>query len=271
MPSASKRFQPYEGKDGDYTRLLDFALAAAKHLDPQFNPPKVLLSKDESEDMQDVMHFNKRWGNETQGFETFHTVELEPRASGQAVDRVQLRTFGMAHKASIEMEVTRSWHDPRFAEIKVSGPQEGVQKVIIDFVTHFGATKLDPSQIKKKLVSAQVSFKVGAWDAAIMKADSVLEVDEAQALAHFVKGAALRAKGDLQGARRHLSRAYQLDPKHQLTLSNYANLFEELSQSDKALTLYQKILDAPRDSSLRAEFYEAIERAIEAIRKTPSD
>lgn len=198
MARQTKRFQPYHGDDGDYCSLLDFALPAAQLLDPAFNPPKALISREDTEGMQDMMRFYKRWGNEQQGFETTHIVELEPRASGQAVDRVQLNTFGLLDGCSLEIECARVWYDPRFIEIKVEGPQVAVEQLIVDFELQFGGTQLDPSKIRQTLVSARVSRRVGALDAAIMKADMVLDLEPDNPEALLEKAQALAAKRETE-------------------------------------------------------------------------
>lgn len=265
MASASKRFQPYHGKDGDYIRLLDFAHAAGQVLDPGFSPPKVMLSKDESEGMQDRMHSNKRWGNEAQGFETLHTIELEPRASGHAVDRVELKTFGLAEGASLELEVTRYWYDPRFAEIRVSGPEEAVRQVLADFEEQFGGTQMEPEKLKERLVSAEVSLKAGAWEAAIMKAEEVLKLDESQPEAYFVIGSASMATGELEKAVENLTRAVELAPEHAHGWFNLGKVYEQRGDLEEALGAYQKVLANPPVDD--ANFMEAVMAAIGALMK----
>jgi tetratricopeptide (TPR) repeat protein len=265
MAIKTKRFQPFQSGDGNINRLLDFAWSAAQQLDPTFDPPRESISKDEPESQQDVMKYVERWGHDTQGFDTLHQVELEPRASGQAVDKIVVTAFGLASGSSLELEVTRSWYDPRFAEIRINGPKAEVKQILAQFETAFGATKLDPSRIRIELVSAEVSFKVGAYDAAIQKAESVLKVSPDEALAHFVIGASSLAKGQDDDAQEHLSRAYELDPEHQLTLSNFARLQERLGNAKDAQRLYERILAAPVDSSLRPEFYEVIRESMNKL------
>jgi tetratricopeptide (TPR) repeat protein len=265
MTLKTKRFQPFQSGDGNINRLLDFAWSAAQQLDPNFDPPHESISKDGPEGQQDVMKYVERWGDDTQGFHTLHQVELEPRASGQAVDKIVVTAFGLASGSNLELEVTRSWYDPRFAEIRIDGSEKEVGQILAQFEAEFGKTKLDPSRIRIELVSAEVSFKVGAHDAAIQKAESVLKVSPDEALAHFVIGASRLAQGQLEDAKLHLSRAYELDPAHQLTLSNFARLQEKLGDIEEAKRLYTLILEAPVDSSLRPEFYEAIQNSMNKL------
>ena len=272
MPSATKRFQPYYGRDGDVIRLLDFAHAAGQLLDPNFNPPKVMLSKDETEGLQDVMHYNKRWGNQEQGFETFHTVELEPRAGGHAVDRVWLATFGLANDAKIEMECTRSWYDPRFIEIRVEGLQAAVDEIIAKFVDQFGGSQMDPAKLKETLLSAEVSLKAGAWDAAIMKAQEVIKLDDAQPDAYFVLGAASMANGDLPTAKENLMKAVELAPNHLHAWFNLAKVYEQLNELREALNAYRQIINAPPDPNQPPEFMNTVMAAIgELMKKISGD
>ncbi|MQC26610.1 MAG: hypothetical protein DWG76_04060 [Chloroflexi bacterium] len=262
MATASRRFQPYHGRDGDHVALLDFALAAAQLLDPTFKPPKALISMQDPEGMQDVMHTIQRWGSQTQGFETVYTVELEPRASGQAVDQIKLTTFGLPSDITLDMECTRSWYDPRFIEIHVAGPEDAIAQVIADFETTFGGSQMDPSKLKLTLVSAEVSLKVGAYEAAVMKAEEVLKLDPEQPDAYFVIGAAKMALGDLPGAEENLKLAVAKQATHLFAWFNLAKLYEMQGNLKAALNAYQTVLAAPTDPDLDSEFMNTVVAAI---------
>ena len=144
MARASKRIQPYEAADGDHRTLLAFARQAARRLDPHFDPPATLLERQDTEGMQDVMRFYKRWGDEQHGFETTHTAELEPRASGQMLDRVQLNAIGLAAGAKLEVECTYSRPDPRFIELRVDGDEAAVKEILATFEQQFGGGQIGP-------------------------------------------------------------------------------------------------------------------------------
>lgn len=144
MARASKRIQPYEAADGDHLTLLRFARQAARRLDPHFDPPATLLERQDTEGMQDVMRFYKRWGDEQHGFETTHTAELEPRASAQMVDRVELSAIGLAGGAKLEMECTYSRPDPRFVELRLDGDEAAVKEILANFEKQFGGGQIGP-------------------------------------------------------------------------------------------------------------------------------
>lgn len=212
MPT--KRFQPYQGRDGDHESLLNFALPAAQRLDPGFQPPKVLIAREDTEGMQDVMRYFKRWGDAHKGFETTHTVELEPKASGHAVDRMELSTFGLPEGCRLELECARVWHDPRFIEIRVEGPEAAVAAILADFEATFGGTMLDASQVRLTVVSAQVSLSVGANDAALMKAQQVLDVEPENVEALLVKAGAQQALGQVTESLQTLQQLVEIDPEN---------------------------------------------------------
>lgn len=206
-----KRFQPYQGRDGDYQSLLNFAKPAAQILSPGFDPPKALLAQEDTEGKQALMRFYKRWGNAQQGFESTHTVELEPKADGAAVDRVELRAIGLPDGCRLEIECAREWYDPRFIELRVAGPQVAAVQVLADFEATFGSTRLDPANARMALVSAQVSLNVGATAAALMKAEMVLDIESENVEALLIKAKAQQTLGRTAEARRTVANLLQID------------------------------------------------------------
>jgi hypothetical protein len=183
-------------------------------LAPGFDPPKVLIAREDTDGMQAVMRYYKKWGDEQQGFETTHTVELEPKANGLAVDRVELSAFGLPEGCRLELECAREWLDPRFIELRIEGPKETVAAILVDFEAAFGGTRLDPANVRMTLVSGEVSLTAGATQAALMKAEMVLDIEPENIEALLLRAKSLQALRQTTQTRETLSHLLRVDPEN---------------------------------------------------------
>ncbi|HEX8600930.1 MAG TPA: tetratricopeptide repeat protein [Chloroflexia bacterium] len=195
ITSRNIRYQPYSDQDQNSTPLLDFLKRHIIVLDPQFEAhPGEWTEKTEDSDW-DNLRVSTCGTN--QGYRMTYNQTYEPRAMGIAVSGVTVEAFGLPQGYEFWIKCERYWYDPRYLELRLSGPERAIQVIADAFVEEFGPNQdhpLDESQVRIELVSAESSLRARAWPAAEMRARSVLKWQPDNPDAAFILGVALIAR-----------------------------------------------------------------------------
>jgi tetratricopeptide (TPR) repeat protein len=248
MRSERKRIQPYKTGDGNYKLLLDFARQVVTLLDASFDPPENWHSESIDDEPWAYERIIRYQGNE-QGFKILHNKEYEPRAGGQAVDQVVVTTYGLPEGIALELECTRSWYDPRFIEIRVTGPAQAVDEVLQSFEREFGGKlPLEDSEIENTLSKANSSTRARAWSSAEIYARMVLEVDPQNSEALFYMGVARAAQGDLQNGEKYLLAAIELNPDYYDAWYNLGLIYMNRKEPEKGMEAFKRSLEIKPDN-----------------------
>ncbi|HEX8230899.1 MAG TPA: tetratricopeptide repeat protein [Chloroflexia bacterium] len=197
IASRNIRYQPYSDQDQNSTPLLYFLKQHITGLDPQFEaPPDKWTEKTEDSDW-DNLRVSSCGIN--QGYRVTYNQSYEPRAMGIAVSGVTVEAFGLPPGYEFWIKCERYWYDPRYLELRVSGPEQAVQVIADAFAEEFGPNQEQPlseAQARMELVSAESSLRARAWPAAEMRARTVLKWQPDNPDAAFILGVALIARKD---------------------------------------------------------------------------
>src|SRR5687767_9325865 len=174
MTSRTVRFQPYQDTDGNYQPLLDFARLHAPLLEPGFDAPQETSGFWDQGEQQADHKYGWQYGTE-RGIKLSFNEEYEERTMGTAVSGVSVETFGLLGGNHLGIRCERNWHDPRYIEMQVEGPEQAVETIEADFRQQFG-TEPTPTedQLQVQEMYAELSIRAGAWPAAEMQARTVL-------------------------------------------------------------------------------------------------
>jgi tetratricopeptide (TPR) repeat protein len=243
MLAQDQIIQPFYANDGNIPLLLDFARQAVLQLEPGFEPPEDLLDKQLDEAPYSFDRITTRYGHRTLGFETVHYQGYEPKYGGQAVDEVRVTAYGLPNGMLFEINCIRSWSNPRFLKLSVTGPENAVQTILEMFIKKFSIHSLSDSQLESALTSLKFAVRRNVWDAAILWGEYILEhhPDEAQAL--FALGVAYGAKKDYLRAEDFLLKALEIAPDHYDACYNLGVLYLQTNQPKKAVKALRRSLD----------------------------
>lgn len=249
-PHKSWHIQPFTLLgDGDCATLLQFARQAVPLIVPDF-----LAAADGRQIQDDHIDWEyndwiTRYGDDVRGFDCQHREEFEPRAGGHAVDIVIVSAYGLPEGMKFEIECSRRWYDPRKMEMRVQVPDEIAEKLRLLFEETFGhQPPLASTGVSIAATSAYVALKVGAYPAAEMYANQILQVAPDHVEALMIIGAARSAQGDLVRAGQYLTRALEVDPKHVDALYNLGLVRMQSEQPQAAIDLYRRALDVEPDN-----------------------
>jgi tetratricopeptide (TPR) repeat protein len=271
VPTKTVRYQPYRDADGNYAPLVDFVRRHAPVLQPGFDAPAAQSDNWNKSEPYVSEESGWQYGSEV-GIKVSFREEYEQRAMGIAVSGVTVATFGLNHDRYVAITCERNWYDPRYIELSVQGPGKAIEQIAEAFAREFGSEQTPtPEQLRKDLVSAEVSVRARAWDAAEMQAREILkhQPDNAQAL--FYLGVALAAIGKHDEAAQYLARAVEADPANYDAWYNLGNVSFEEGRYEEAITQLRRSLEISPDNhpvlyrlGLALEKTGKIEEAIEA-------
>lgn len=262
MTSRTVRFQPYQDTDGNYEPLLDFVRLHAPLLEPGFDAPQETTGSWDHGEQYTSHKYGWQYGTE-RGIKLSFNEEYEERAMGTAVSGVAVETFGLPEANHLGIRCERNWHDPRYIEMQVEGPEEAVETIEAHFRQQFG-TEPAPTedQLRMQEASAEVSIRVGAWQAAEMQARSVLSRKPDSVTALFCLGVALAVQRNLDEAEAYLRRAVELDPTHYDALYNLGQVCIDRQEYEKAVEQFRKALKiAPDNHPAHYKIGVALEKA----------
>jgi hypothetical protein len=137
MASRTVRYQPYHDSDLNSAPLLSFIRRHVTLLDPDFREPSTDEWR-ESQEQRDWHMITVRLSGREKGYRMTYDELLEPRASGIVASGVTVEAFGLPEGCEISVRCERSWHDPRYIELSVSGPEPAVQAIEAAFAREFG-------------------------------------------------------------------------------------------------------------------------------------
>lgn len=247
--SRNIRYQPYLDQDQNSAPLLDFLKRHVSVLDPEFKaPPDEWAEKIEDGDM-DMVRITSCGG--MQGYRVTYNEAYESRAMGIAVSSVTVEAFGLPPGCEFWMKCERYWYDPRYLELRLSGPELAVQAISDAFVGEFGPNQEQPlseTQVRVELVSAESSLRVGAWPAAEMRARTVLKWQPDNLDAAFILGTALLAQKQYGEGEDLLRRVVAGNDKHVDAWYNLGNVTLEAGRPHEAELYYLKALALSPDN-----------------------
>lgn len=249
MRSERKQIQPYETSDGNYKLLLDFTRQIVTLLDVNFDPPETWHSESIEDEPWAYERIIRYQGNKSQGFKILHNKEYDPRTGGQAIDQVVVTAYGLPEGIALELECTRSWHAPRFIEIRVTGQEQVLAEVLQSFEKEFGGKLvLEESEIERNLSKANSSTRARAWSSAEIYARMVLEVDPQNSEALFYFGVARAAQGDLQNGEQYLLAAIERNSDYYDAWYNLGLLYLNRKEPEKGLEALKRSLEIEPDN-----------------------
>lgn len=247
--SRNIRYQPYFDQDQNSTPLLDFLKRHVSVLDPEFKaPPDEWAEKIEDSDI-DRVRITSCGG--VQGYRVTYNEAYESRAMGIAVSGVTVEAFGLPPGCEFRMKCERYWYDPRYLELWLSGPEQAVQAIADAFVGEFGPNQEQPlseTQVRVELVSAESSLRVGAWQAAEMRAKTVLKGQPDNLDAAFILGTALLAQKQYEEGEDLLRLVVAGNDKHVDAWYNLGNVTLETGRPGEAELYYLKALALSPDN-----------------------
>lgn len=250
--SRNIRYQPYSDQDQNSTPLLGFLKGHITVLDPQFEaPPEEWTEKTEDSDW-DNMRVSTCGIN--QGYRVTYNQSYEPRAMGIAVSGVTVEAFGLPPGYEFWIKCERYWYDPRYLELRVSGPEQAVQVIADAFAEEFGSNQEQPlseAQARMELVSAESSLRARAWPAAEMRARTVLKWQPDNPDAAFILGVALIARKedkDYVKAEKLLRQVVTQNDRHVDAWYNLGHVMLETGRPAEAELYYIKALALSPDN-----------------------
>ena len=133
-----KKIQPYPAEDGEYTDLVEFALEAAQLLDRSYKPVGTYSEK-VTETLPHESDTNTFfYGEEPTNIKVLYKIGYESIAYGHAVDEVIVICNGLPQGMHLELQVLRDYSNPRFIEIRATGPEEVINLILERFENRFG-------------------------------------------------------------------------------------------------------------------------------------
>jgi tetratricopeptide (TPR) repeat protein len=196
MSTQTQRIQPYWADDGDYVTLVDFVLQMVPLLDSEFRPPDI-WSERTTESVpceRDVTCFI--YGDAERGVKVQHTIHHDAKAHGDAEDEVLIACFGLSERTSLELRAVRPYHDQRFIEIQVAGPDNAVNHILERFNSHFQReSSPNGTSIPRLIETARVAARLHAWRVVETNALEVLKHDEQNSEALMYLGLVKAAQG----------------------------------------------------------------------------
>ncbi|MBU0493091.1 MAG: tetratricopeptide repeat protein [Chloroflexi bacterium] len=243
MTAQTRRIQPFRAHDGDAEPLLALARQSAPLLAPGWDPPADWLFDSRESEPWTYDRRTRRQGDARRGLEVIHYAGYEPRGGGQAVDRVTVTAYGLPDGASLRLECTRSWYDPRFLEVQASGPEQAVTAVLDAFQREFGGCPaLLPEEVASELSSLRAALRVGDWAAVELRAGAILHVLPDEPAALFALGVARAAQDDLEAGERYLQAALARQPDHYDALYNLGLVYLARGEPARAVEALQRSL-----------------------------
>jgi tetratricopeptide (TPR) repeat protein len=170
---------------------------------------------------------------------------------GIAVSGVTVEAFGLPPGCEFWIKCERYWYDPRYLELRLSGPEQAVRAIAGAFESEFGPNQDQPlseTQIRVELVSAESSLRVGAWPAAQMRARTVLKWQPDNLDAAFILGTALLAQKQYSEGEDLLRRVVAGNDKHVDAWYNLGNVTLETGRPGEAELYYLKALALSPDN-----------------------
>ena len=281
MPTKTVRYQPYRDADGNYAPLVDFVRRHAPILQPGFDAPTAQSDNWNKSEAYVSEESGWQYGSKV-GIKVSFREEYEQRAMGIAVSGVTVSTFGLDNERHVAITCERNWHDPRYIELSVQGPGASIEQIAEAFEREFGAEQAPtPEQLRQDLVSADVSVRARAWDAAEGRAREILKYQPDNAQALFYLGVALAATSKYDEAALYLARAVEADPANYDAWYNLGNVSIEQGRYEEAVTQLRRSLEVSPDNhpvlyrlglalEKTGKTKEAIDAYQEAIRTAPN-
>ncbi|MDQ5823939.1 MAG: tetratricopeptide repeat protein [Chloroflexota bacterium] len=243
LASRNVRYQPYSDQDQNSAPLLDFLKRHITALDPNFQAPHDEWTEKTEDSDWDNVRVSSCGTN--QGYRVAYNQTYEPRAMGIAVSGVTVEAFGLPAGHEFWIKCERYWYDPRYLELRVSGPEQAVQVIADGFAEEFGPNQEQPlseTQVRIELVSAESSLRARAWPAAEMRARSVLKWQPDNLDAAFILGTALLAQKKYSEGEELLRRAVAGNDQHVDAWYNLGNVMLETGTPSEAELYYLKAL-----------------------------
>ncbi|HEX8218997.1 MAG TPA: tetratricopeptide repeat protein [Chloroflexia bacterium] len=241
--SRNIRYQPYLDQDQNSAPLLDFLKRHVNVLDPGFKAPPDEWTEERKDSDMDMVRITSC--GTVQGYRVSYNETYESRAMGIAVSGVTVEAFGLPPGCEFWIKCERYWYDPRYLELRVSGPEQAAQAVADAFASEFGSNQEQPlseTQARVELVSAESSLRVGAWQAAEMRARAVLKWQPDNLDAAFILGAALLAQKQYTEGEDLLRWVVARNEKHVDAWYNLGNVTLETGRAYEAELYYLKAL-----------------------------
>ncbi len=243
----SVRYQPFEAFDGDYAPLLEFAEKHAVLLCPGFAPPAARTPEWVEPPGEQHYWTRRGWrrGDARQGFDVTFRQTIEPRYDGIAASGITVEAYGLPAGVGISITCERQWFDPRYIEMRVSGPESAINETVRGFEARFGPiADRTPEQheLDIELIGIRSALKHQDWRSAIKRAAYVLKFrpDDPEAL--FALGVGSGATGDVKAALTLLTRAVGLAPNHHDAWYNLGIAYIETGEPVKAVDALERAL-----------------------------
>ncbi len=244
MKEVIQKIQPYAAADGEYTALVDFILQAVKILHPEFKPPNQWSEKELEREPYTVDCTRSNYGDSSSGITVTHRIEYEQKTSGHAVDEVTVNCYGLPEEKLLELKVTRSYHDPRFIEIRIRGTEEECESITDGFVSVFKQGIItDTETIMMYLKNAKSAIRIQAWRAAEFNALEYLKYEPNNPEALMYLGVARSAQGFEPEGENLLLASLTLDPRNHEAYYNLGVLVMKQGRCLLARDSFQKGLE----------------------------
>ncbi|NDJ52498.1 MAG: tetratricopeptide repeat protein [Chloroflexi bacterium] len=245
MASITQRFQPVSAGDGEADPLLQFARSVAPLLDVDFTASEDQLDESVIEDPGRKRTLRRRYGDESRGFRVVLEQELEEGAEASTADKVLVTAYGLPPDISLEIERSRDYFEPRFVELRASGPDETIlQQIKAQFEASFKPEErsLTVEELTQAIASIRAAIRAGRWPAVEIRARQVLDSDPAEAEALFALGVARAAQGDLEVGAIYLKETLEADPEHYDALYNLGLIHINQGLPELAIDFLQRSL-----------------------------
>jgi len=271
MATLTERIQPFRSTDGRYEPLAALVMDAAMCLNPGFAAGTHWHEESRVSQPEVSDEVTRVLGGPTQGLRVMHRKGYAPGTGAQTVDRIVVSAFGLGEGLGLVLECTRSWYDPRYVELRVTGPDRGaLSRAAALFRERFDSGNvLTPQDVPAVLSNARAAVSAGEWRAAEMFADAILAMAPQDADALFYMGVARGAQGDLDTAEALLLQTTELLPDHYDAWYNLGAIYARQDRLENAADAFQESLAARPDN--HPVFYhlgcvlEALGHTVEAI------
>ncbi len=246
MPSLQERIQPFRSTDGHYAPLAEFAAEAANYVEPGFLLGTEWREESNASQPRVSDEITLVSGSPKQGLRVVHRKGYAPGTGAQTVDRILISAYGLDTGRSLVIECTRSWYDPRYVELRVTGPdRDALERAAALFRERFdGGNGITADDIPTVLSNARAAVAASEWRAAEMFADAVLAIAPDQGEALFCMGVARGAQGDLDAAETILLRTTELLVDPHDAWYNLGAIYARQERLEQAASAFEKSLTA---------------------------
>lgn len=196
MIEQTKRIQPFSASDGEFVILVEFAIQAARILDPAFKPVDYWSERvtDNLSDEHNIVSFH--YGEEPRSVKILYRQACEPNSRSHREDDVIVTCQGLPDSLRVQLRMARLNTDSRFIEIEVAGPEKPVSLILEGFEKRFITDHIpEEKEIEYTLRSARAAAQIHAWRTVELNAKKVLDSEPHNSDATMFLGIVKAAQG----------------------------------------------------------------------------